>query len=397
MRVQEILRVVGIGALIAVVLVLKPGPAPGAPNASDPQVTKRPDEVPKNDTVLGTDGALDTKKPESVTVIGGQVTLKSLLLTPPDDKDFKEWKGKGYVDIHKYALASFEARVLTQGKREIQVEVAEQVSAIRWPLKCEGNLGVEGGGYQGCHWAAKSRYETLYLFLWGDLEGISGSLAQNRTKIQPVVDELVRKGYKVYEDGPAPGYSQANIDQAITDQSLAENPRIVIIDKNTTEADLRKYFDRHTVRGVVWVSHGSMEPYVGCPDEDLLKFESRVRTSVEGHPELPDARMFVRDWAGLLSQQQYVPLNFLVISACHSRGFDSVTLSNNNLVWEKTDAGTKARVLANGPLPPATSLTFTHFGALGSFTLYLRVFRGIVPEDLSWLDIPALVSRAKND
>jgi len=396
MRVRQILRVIGIGALIAVVLVFKPGPAPGAPNASDPQVTPRPTPVPKDDKVLGTDNALDTKKPESVTDISGLVTLKSLAFTPPDGKPFKDWNGK-YVDIHKYALASFQARVLTEGTDKIQVEVVETVSAIAWPLKCEGNLGGQGGGggrgNQGFHWAAKSRYEKLYLFLWGYLENAYSEQEGEVAKFQPVVEKLKSMGYKVYDDGPS--LNQADIDKAFEDEENAENPRKVIIDRNTTRADLVSYLQRGTVRGIVWISHGYMEPYPGCPETELLKFESRVWTALPGDPIHKESKMFVRDWTPLMNQQKYSPINFIVIHACASGGFGSNFTRDP---WAHTEDATKLRVIEKyGALPPlGVGFSFVKFDDLLPYTEHIITCCGAGHWDLREINFSNLETWAKD-
>jgi hypothetical protein len=352
--------------------------------------------VPKNDKVLGTDNALDTKKPESFTVISGQVTLKSLAFTPPDGKPFKDWNGK-YVDIHKYALASFQARVLTEGKDKIQVEVVETVSAIAWPLKCEGNLEGQGGGggrgNQGFHWAAKSRYEKLYLFLWGHLGDLCEYQAYEVAKIQPVVEKLKSMGYKVYDDGSS--FNQADIDKAFEDEESAENPRKVIIDRNTTQADLVSYLQRGTIRGIAWFGHGYMEPYPGCPETELLRFESRVWTPLPGDPIHKELRMFVRDWTPLMDQQKYNPINFLVIHSCASGGLGVDFVGDP---WACTEDATKVRVIEKyGALPPCgPGFSFVSFDSLQSYTQHLITYKGAAYSNLPELNIAELESWAKD-
>jgi hypothetical protein len=204
-------------------------------------------------------------------------------------------------------------------------------------------------------------------------------------------------GYKVY--GAATSSNQADIDKAFEDKEGAENPRKVIIDRTATKADLVSYLQRGTVRGIVWLGHGYMEPYPGCPDAELLKFESRVWTTLPGDSIHEEAKMFVRDWAPLLNQQKYKPINFIVIQACASGGFGSTFAGDP---WACTEDATKTRVIAlpqyGGLLPPlsAGGFSFVTFNALLPYTEHISVRSGASHWDLREINFSNLKTWAKD-
>jgi hypothetical protein len=96
------------------------------------------------------------------------------------------------------------------------------------------------------------------------------------------VDVLVKKNYKVYEDGPT--FDQSKIDKAFEPAERSAHPKQILIDWNTTRADLDKYLALRPLKGIFWDSHGFMEPWPQETGDDLKKFESRVWTAKAGDP-----------------------------------------------------------------------------------------------------------------
>jgi len=209
------------------------------------------------------------------------------------------------------------------------------------------------------------------MFLWG-YQGDDAGFNTERPKIQPIIDKLVGLGYTVYEDGAT--YNQSNLDVAFTQNEIAAHPKQIIIHWNTTLADWTKYMTAGVV-GVLWASHGYMEPYPGCPDNQLLDFESRVWTAAAAHPETTGSKVFVRDWKDKIPDGRH--LLFLVMHACGTGGIGGYQYYRDH-PWEYTDAATVARVSAlYNPVPGYDGLNkFTVFNVFSGNCGYLKTYDG---------------------
>lgn len=360
-------------------------------DSTDPAVARKDRKVSKNDRIDFKDEEI--KKPQGVTNVGNLVTITTMSYTPPEKWTFKLFPANTHVDIYKVAADKFRQRRITDTDTEIQVEVVDPLTSVSWPLRCEGNLSTDGSGGESSHWSAKSSYEKIYLFLWGYLGDARIWQDNEMAMIQPVVEKLKSMGYKVYDGGPS--FNQADIDKAFEDKESTENPRKVIIDRTATKTDLVSYLQRGTVRGIVWLGHGYMEPYPGCPDAELLKFESRVWTTLPGDSIHEEAKMFVRDWVPLLNQQKYKPIHFLVVHSCTSGGFGTDYVGDP---WGCADEATKQRVIAlYGALPPCgPGFSFVTFNSLQPYTEHVITYKGIAYSNLPQLNIPQLVYWAKD-
>ena len=67
------------------------------------------------------------------------------------------------------------------------------------------------------------KLEGVYLILWGFLDTGKEFEAGEREKLQPLVDVLVKKNYKVYEDGPT--FDQSKIDKAFEPAERSAHPK----------------------------------------------------------------------------------------------------------------------------------------------------------------------------
>lgn len=240
--------------------------------------------------------------------------------------------------------------------------------------------------------SAESAVERLYALLFGyqgpEVDYLPGDL---RKTVQGIVPHL--SGYVKVEDGP--GYDQAAIDAGLAD---ATNPRRVLVDWCVTRADLLRYLRRGTLRGITWGSHGFMEPFPGCPDEELDLFESRVWTSQPGRPESTEKKNFVREWREALeaSTRTHGRLDFVLMHSCCTGGIGSYA----DEVWDYTDATTKsrARQVLGDPLPAHDRLRYTSFDALGDQVRYLKTYVGpsyFGLHDVNWQQIRGSLEPAR--
>ncbi|HBP20298.1 MAG TPA: hypothetical protein DEA08_21225 [Planctomycetes bacterium] len=226
--------------------------------------------------------------------------------------------------------------------------------------------------------------ERLYLLLFGyqgtEEHYLVGDVGKTRNNIAPHL-----RGYRVVEDGTS--YDQAKIDRQINDP--AEH-RKVIVDWATNRDDLFRYLKRGTVRGIVWGSHGFMEPFPGCPDEELDLLESRVWSSQGSDPRFTGHRNFVREWKAAIeaSIKTHGKLDFILMHSCCTGAIGSYA----DEVWHYTKAETKARAIQvlGDPLPEHDKLRYNSFDALKSQAGYLKTYVG--PSyygfsDVSWWSI----------
>lgn len=226
-----------------------------------------------------------------------------------------------------------------------------------------------------------SAVERLYAILWGyqgaEVDYLQGDVSKTLNNILPHLP-----GYARIEDGP--GYDQSKIDQGLADPT---NPYRVLIDWCVTRDDLFRYLRRGTLRGISWGSHGFMEPFPGCPDEELDLFESRVWTSPQGRPELTEKKNFVREWLAAIeaSSRTHGKLDFVLMHSCCTGGIGSYA----DEVWDYTDYTTKsrARQVLGDPLPTWDRLRYNSFDALGPHVSYLKTYVGPAYfglHDVSW-------------
>lgn len=211
--------------------------------------------------------------------------------------------------------------------------------------------------------------ERLYLLMMAyqglQIDYLAGDTEKVKRKLLPT---LVQAGYAVVEDGSS--YDQSVIAKRLQDPNA---PKKVIVDWCTTHDDWQTYLERGSARGVVWNSHGYMEPFPGCPDEDLLKFESRVWSSAPGSPGSNERKHFVREWKELAGKQ-VGPLDFAVMHACCTGGLGD----DAPKAWDYTDATTKSRVQAKfGSLPDASRLdTSRSFNLLRGIFAFVQTYDG---------------------
>lgn len=213
--------------------------------------------------------------------------------------------------------------------------------------------------------------ERVYLFLWGYQGTEETYLPHDVETMYEVIRHLQSLGYTVYDDTQS--FDQSRLDAAFTAENLRAHPHIVINDRCVTRQDIEKYFARGTIRGFFWGSHGFMEPWIGCPDNELLRLESRVWSSAQGSPASNDVRNFVREWQGWLSRQSGA-LDFVIMHSCATGGLGA---DYSHEPWEYTHPDTKARVeRLHGRLPPTEELTFRTFNELQPLVGYLQTFNG---------------------
>jgi hypothetical protein len=229
--------------------------------------------------------------------------------------------------------------------------------------------------------SADAAVERLYMLLEGyqgaEVDYLEGDLGQIIAHIVPKLP-----GYARIEDGK--GYDQSKIDAGLADPT---NPRRVLIDWNTTREDLFRYLRRGTVRGFVWGSHGFMEPWPTCPDNQLDMFESRVWSATAGDPSSGDAKNFMRELKDLVaaSARQHGKLDFVMMHACCTGGIGSYAPE----VWEYITPATKDRCLAKlgDPLPDAAHLRYSTFQEnFAPSVSFLKTFFG--PSYFGLSDVP---------
>ncbi|MBI4614069.1 MAG: hypothetical protein HY720_10710 [Planctomycetes bacterium] len=214
--------------------------------------------------------------------------------------------------------------------------------------------------------------EKVYLFLFGYQGEEETYLASDIAKLGSVVDALKKAGYTVYDEGTS--FNQGTIDAAFTEENRKKHPKIVIIDRSTSRSDFLRYLDRGTVRGFFWGSHGYMEPFIGCPDSELLTLESRIWSCPQGSPASNDERNFVRDVKSRVAKQSQLPLDFAIMHSCATGGLGTDYWGEP---WHYTHPDTKARVQAKfGRFPPAEELKYTTFNDLKPYVGYLITYNG---------------------
>jgi hypothetical protein len=237
------------------------------------------------------------------------------------------------------------------------------------------------------------KLEGVYLILWGYQGEEKSYTAKERPKLQPLVDALVAKNYTVYEDGPS--FDQSKIDKAFEAAERSAHPKQILIDWNTTRANLDKYLGIRTLKGIVWMSHGFMEPWPAETGDDLKKFESRVWTAKAGKPDETESRVFVREWEKALNGNP--KLHFIVMHACGTGGLGGDEGYRTD-PWKHTADATKKKAEARfgTPPPPYDQLTLTTFDALAPLTEWIKTYNGASYFDLNDLNIDDLTSRAKD-
>jgi hypothetical protein len=213
--------------------------------------------------------------------------------------------------------------------------------------------------------------EKLYVIMWGyegtEIDYLEHDAATVKSRLLP---KILAAGYKMVEDGK--GYDQTTIAKGLADWNA---PNKVVFDWCTTHEDWQRYLERGTIRGLFWGSHGFMEPWTGCPDNELLQFESRVWTAPAGQPETTERKHFVREWKAFLDKQPQ--LDFAIMHSCCTGGLGTDYAAE---CWEYCDSGTQARVQAKfGSLPPVEKLDQSHsFGGQlkSNVTGQLQTFNG---------------------
>jgi hypothetical protein len=212
--------------------------------------------------------------------------------------------------------------------------------------------------------------ERLYLILFGyqgaEEDYLPGDMGKAKKMLLP---RLTQAGYAVIEDGES--YDQPKIDAGLADPN---RPAKVVVDWCVTPDDWKSYLERGSTRGIFWSSHGFMEPWIGCPDEDLLKFECRVWTSALSAPALNGEKHFLRQWKAFLDAQE-MKLDFAVMHSCCTAGLGSYYAPQ---AWDYTNAGTKERVRAKyGDLPDAKELDQSRtFELFAPNTDHLETYKG---------------------
>jgi hypothetical protein len=213
--------------------------------------------------------------------------------------------------------------------------------------------------------------ERLYVIMFG-YQGaeadqyLDGDMATTKAALLP---RIQKAGYKVIEDGKS-------MDQSVITKGLADwnTPDKVVVDWNTTDDDWIAYLERGTIRGWFWGSHGFMEPYPGCPDDQLLTFESRVWTAVLGDPRSTESKHFMRQWKEHLDDHPY-KLDFAIMHACCTGGLGSYA----DECWQYCDSSTLARVDAKfgSKRPDANKLDTTRsFKFISDKFSYLQTYFG---------------------
>jgi hypothetical protein len=252
-------------------------------------------------------------------------------------------------------------------------------------------VALRRGSTEAARATSESGLERLYAILMGyqgaEVDYLDGDITKAISNVVPRLS-----GYARIEDGKS--FDQSKIDQGLADPA---NPRRVVIDWCVTSEDLFRYLNRGTLRGLVWGSHGFMEPFPGCPDAELNMFESRVWSAVAGAPETGDKKNFMRDWrrAIALSARTHGKLDFVLMHSCCTGGigdFDGGYGSYADEVWHYISAETKARCEAvlGTPLPVARDLRYATYNALSESVGWIQTFDGpsyFGMADVSWTQL----------
>jgi hypothetical protein len=231
----------------------------------------------------------------------------------------------------------------------------------------------------------------VYLFLWTQRGDEGDMVSIDRVKIQPIINKLISMGYKVYEDGHT--YDKSRIWQAFSPAEIAAHPLQVIIDWNTAPAEWNACMDTKCVYGLLWSSHGYMEPYPGCPDAELLNFESRVLFPTTVSPAPNNAKMFVRACLPKITENPH--MDFIVIHSCGSGGIEGDP-DAHPYPWDGTAQATFDRVMALNPTEPKYEAikTWTTFDVLKPYCDYPKTYCLANP-DFSDVDVDAIKNSIK--
>lgn len=227
-------------------------------------------------------------------------------------------------------------------------------------------------------------YLVVFGYMGAEVNYLEGDITKAKSYVLP---KLKQAGYVVIEDGS--GFDQKVIDQQLKDPRSSKK---VIVDWCTTTEDWNKYFDRQSIRGYVWSSHGFMEPYPGCPDSELKTFEARQWTCTPGSPESTGDKHFVREWKSKFDANAYKSMDFALNHACCTDALGSYAPE----CWEYCTPATKDRALAKfGSLPPAEQLTLRGHNTLKGFFKFQQGFDGpsyFGMYDVKWSDLSKAIA-----
>lgn len=238
------------------------------------------------------------------------------------------------------------------------------------------------------HAAITVEQEQTYLIIFGYMGEEVTYLESDITKVKnALLPRLQQAGFTVIEDGKT--YDQSAIDGRLSDPRLSKK---VIVDWCTTPQDWGKYFDRGSIRGFFWSSHGFTEPFPGCPDSELETFESREWTCTSGDPSNTGEKHFVREWKAKLDANAYAKLDFAVFHACCTGGIGDYAKE----CWAHCDSTTLSRAQTKfGTLPDVSALTFTTHESLRARYDFLQTFDGSAYfglADVKWTDLKSALA-----
>ncbi len=352
----------------------------------------------RNGTVDAADEKIEEATP-GAAALGGADASKDFLpvrlggyLSPNlPGKLLVKWEGSGSVRLYD----GEQREVLTPAKTEGELALAlvASDSPVLRLVGVKGGTGFLTVRFEGQGFTLEDRArvqiveELAYYFLWTYLGKEYTYLDNELKRMSAVFDALKRQGFVLYEDGA--GYDQSKIDKAFEKAEVLKNPKRLIVDRNGTRADWEKYFARRTVRGMFWAGHGFMEPFIGCPDSELLKPESRVWSAAPGDPQNNETRCWVREWSERVKSQNVQPLDFAIMHSCATGGFGS---DYGHEPWEYCNPATKARVQAKfGRLPPLAELTEVSYNTLQPHVKHLVTYSGSAYFGLWDMDLNVLI------
>ncbi len=269
--------------------------------------------------------------------------------------------------------------VVRDGPGELALQRGEHALQIDGTGDGAVTLTLRAEGREVASARSESAVERLYALLFGyfgaEINYLEGDLKKTVDGIAPSLP-----GYARIEDGAS--YDQSKIDRAINDPAT---PRKVLVDWCTTREDFLRYLRRGTVRGLAWSSHGYMEPFPGCPDEELDLFESRIWSSVAGNPGSGDAKNFVREVKDALrtAVATHGKLDFALMHSCCTGGIGSY----RDELWNYTTPATKerARRVLGDPLPDYRNVRYMPFDALADQVDHVVTYDG--PSYFSMFDV----------
>lgn len=288
-----------------------------------------------------------------------------------------EWQGEGKVRV--YGPDGKAILDPATGRGEVAASLATKEGTqlgVAGVTPGEGFLSVkyESGALKFANRVRVSvSQEKVYLILWAYLGTEADYQPREYERLKPLFNKITGLGYKLYDDGPS--FDQSKLDAAFAGDEATRYPKKLIVDRATSSADLKQYMARRSVRGVLWAGHGFMQPYPGCPEAELLKFESRVWSCNPGDPTTNEMKHFVREWMGYVAAQRKLPLNFAIMHSCTTGGLGS---DYKDEAWHYCDDETLSRVKKKyGDPPPALDkLSFTTFNVMKPSVTYLQTFNG---------------------